>query len=332
MLALGYLVALLQYGFVPGSDRAFPLAGVRVPVWHLIWMGAWTGYIMALVGEAAGILALPYSMTVLQFSNPYVTPTTQVLALLNPAGALLGFRRTGQYSALFAFPVCAGGLVGGLLGPLLRSTVLSAQGAFQTVLGIALTLVAARIGVDALIRRHAPNPLQGNGRQSASRGQPEPATLTLGCTLKSRRIIVTYGSSSWSLGVAALVVIGALVGLVASALGVGGGFLLVPILVSAYGLPIYVLVAATVPYVVLLSAVSVLTYVFILPVLGFPSLQPEWSWSFFAGAGGIFGAWVGSKTQLFVPERWLSWLLAGITGLAGIAYVVTAYGLVPLGA
>ena len=59
VLGAGFAAAYLQHGFLPGGDRAFPLAGVRVPIWHLVWMGLWTGYTMAVVGEAAGILRFP---------------------------------------------------------------------------------------------------------------------------------------------------------------------------------------------------------------------------------------------------------------------------------
>lgn len=62
VFGLGLLAAHLQYGFVPGSDVAFPIAGVRVPIWHLVWMGFWTGYLMAIVGGASGIFSLPYTM------------------------------------------------------------------------------------------------------------------------------------------------------------------------------------------------------------------------------------------------------------------------------
>ena len=46
VLGAGFLAAYLQHGFLPGADRAFPLAGAAVPIWHLVWMGLWTGYTM----------------------------------------------------------------------------------------------------------------------------------------------------------------------------------------------------------------------------------------------------------------------------------------------
>ena len=69
LMILGTAAAYGQHGFLPGGDVAFPLAQARVPIWHLVWMGFWTGYTMAVVGEAAGIFALPYQMSILQFTT-----------------------------------------------------------------------------------------------------------------------------------------------------------------------------------------------------------------------------------------------------------------------
>ena len=63
----GIIASYLQHGYLAGGDLPFSIAGVTVPIWHLLWMGFWTGYTMALVGEASGIFSLPYSMSVLQF-------------------------------------------------------------------------------------------------------------------------------------------------------------------------------------------------------------------------------------------------------------------------
>lgn len=67
------------------------------------------------------------------------------------------------------------------------------------------------------------------------------------------------------------------VGVFSSALGIGGGFLLVPILGMLWRLPIYVMVAATIPYTVILSLAGIFTYDIILPLAGAPAITPEWS-------------------------------------------------------
>ena len=116
-MTLGCAIALVEYGYIPGNGRPFQTAGVAVAIWRLIWMGVWTGYTMALVGQAAGIFALPYSTSVLGSSNPHVTPTMLVLTFISPFGALPGFRRSGQWNPALAAAVCPGGAIGALTGP-----------------------------------------------------------------------------------------------------------------------------------------------------------------------------------------------------------------------
>ena len=317
-LALGVLAAYWQHGFLPGAERAFPVAEVRVPVWHLVWMGVWTGYTMAVVGEAAGIFALPYSMSILQFVNASVTPSTQLLTFLNPIGALLGFRRSGQWNLKFAAAVCIGGAVGGLIGPFLRSGLLATADVFHFAVGIALAIAGIHLCYAAFhstARRAAP-------------ADPYKRKVSIGAQIYGMRIRVSFGEQTWDLNMLALFGVGAGVGMFASALGVGGGFLLVPIFASLYRLPMYVLVAATIPYVIVLSAVGLFTYNVVLPAFGSPPIAPEWAWGFFAAAGGIFGSWAAAKTQMYVPEHFLKLMLGGVTGIVGILYVVDFF--VPL--
>ena len=137
----------------------------------------------------------------------------------------------------------------------------------------------------------------------------------------ARTIVIRFGTEERSLGNLPLFLIGAGVGVISSALGVGGGFLLVPILASAYRLPLYIMVAATIPYTIALSSAGIVTFSAILPLLGTPAIQPEWAWGFFAAAGGVFGSWWAAKTQLYVPEHLLNLMLGGVTGVAGLLYV-----------
>jgi len=313
ILAAGYVAAIVQHGFVPGTDAAYPLGGVRVPVWHIVWMGMWTGYAMALVGQAAGILALPYSTSVLQFSNAHVSPSTLVLTLFNPLGALLGFRRTGQWNLRFAAWLCAGGAVGGVIGPFMRATLLSDAAAFRLVLGCALAFVGAQLCLKAL------------GRSRAVKA-PGAASLRIQ-TLSARGLHLTIGylEQQWTLNQAVLFLVGAVVGVISAALGLGGAFLIVPFLVIVYRLPMHVIPAATIPYAIVLSAVGLLTYSIVLPLTGRAPIQPEWAWGFFAAAGGVFGAWAAAKTQRYLPESVLDAMLGTITAAAALAYIASFF-------
>jgi uncharacterized membrane protein YfcA len=336
VLALGFAAAEIQHGFLPGGDMAFPLAGVRVPIWHLIWMGFWAGYTMAVVGEAAGIFALPYTMSILQFATPSVTPTTQLLTFLNPFGALFGFRRNRQLNLDLAKWVCLGGAGGGLIGPFIRISVLSDVEPFTFVVGLAL--LAAGLHLCFAARRGFRDRKTGSGleakfHQAAEQQRAKglaPSGIPAGEPIKTTSraagyITIEYWEKNWRISKSILTVTGFLVGIISSALGVGGGFLLVPIFSAIYRLPMYVLVAATIPYVIVLSAVGLFTYSVIVPRFTGTVIAPEWAWGFFAASGGILGAWCAAKTQRFVPEHMLKLMLGSITGLAGALYVTAFF-------
>jgi uncharacterized membrane protein YfcA len=333
VLAAGFAAAYLQHGFLPGADIAFPLANVRVPIWHLIWMGFWTGYTMAVVGEAAGIFALPYTMSILQFTTPSVTPTTQLLTFLNPFGALFGFRRNGQFNLDLAKWVCLGGVVGGLIGPFVRITVLSDTEPFVFVVGLALLAAGLHLSVAALRGLRARKTgagLEARFHKAAQEQRAKglaPSGIPAGEPIKtiaqgSGHITIEYWGEQWRISQVTLTITGLLVGIISAALGVGGGFLLVPIFSAIYRLPMYVLVAATIPYVIVLSAAGLFTYSVIIPRFTSVLIAPEWAWGFFAASGGILGAWCAAKTQRFVPEHLLKLMLGGITGIVGTLYIV----------
>ena len=102
-----------------------------------------------------------------------------------------------------------------------------------------------------------------------------------------------------------------------------------PILSICYGLPMYVLVAATIPYVIVLSAISLLTYGVIVPAVTDVLIPPEWTWGLLVAAGGVLGSWCAAKTQRYVPEHFLKLMLGGVTGLAGALYVVSFFVSLP---
>jgi uncharacterized protein len=326
LIAVGFATAWFQYGYIPGADRAFPAAGVRVPIWHIIWMGVWTGYTMALVGEASGIFALPYGISVLQFSNVHVSPTMLVLTCINPIGALLGFRRSGQWNPRLAVAVCLGGVCGGLIGPFLRASLLSNADTFRFAIGLMLTFVSLHLLLHARqeYRRHGAVVGTDLVGRDATGGLGRMVIRTVAFSWRS--IEIGWGAETRRYSNIALFFTGLGVGIVASALGVGGGFLLVPIFAVFYRLPVYVMVAATIPFVITLSFSGIVSYVAILPLLGGTAVAPEWSMGLFAAAGGMFGAWCASKAQLYVPLHLLNLILGGVTVIAGLYYVVRYVG------
>lgn len=340
VLVLGVAASYLQHGFLVGGDRPFPLAGVRVPLWHLLWLGFWTGYTMALVGEATGIFSLPYTMSILRFDNLHVSPTNLVITVINPIGALLGFRRAGQWNLDFALWPCLGALLGSQLGPFIRVNYLSDPVPFKAVVGLALFWLGAHLVWEItpwyLRKREAQRlfaeRFRVRVREQVAAGRL-PSGIPEGTEIRTlerswRQIRIGFLDQEWTLSVPMLFSLGLGVGVVASTFGVGGGFLMTPLLVTLFKLPMYVIVAATIPFVMIQSIIGLVSYTVIMPALTGRYEPPEWAFGFFVAASAVFGAWLAAKTQRFVPESYLKLVAGLITGVGGLLYVVNYF--VPL--
>lgn len=334
LFVLGIAANYLQHGFMPGGDRPYPLAEVAVPLWHLLWLGFWTGYIMALVGEASGLLALPYSMSVLNFQTLAVTPTHLLITFLNPYGALMGFWRERRWNLDIALWLCLGTLVGSQAGPFIRVYFLSQPAPIKALIGAGLFYLGGHLMYEVtpryLARRrdlttfkakfdaHVKKMLREGKNPS---GIPEKAMIH---TLERswRRITISFWDESYTLCPPLLLLLGTGVGLVSSTIGVGGGFLMTPLLVKIYRLPMFVVVAASIPFVVVQSLVGFFAYNVTLPLLTGGYVNSEWGWGFLVASSAVMGAWCASKTQKFVPEHYLKLMLGILSGLGGLVYLL----------
>jgi uncharacterized protein len=104
--------------------------------------------------------------------------------------------------------------------------------------------------------------------------------------------------------------VGMAIAMLSSALGVGGGFLLVPFMALLLHLPMFVVAGTAALAIFMSSAASISSYVALgvrldLPLLGLLL------------AGTFAGAWLGPRVSRHFRERWLRILLTGV--LLGIA-------------
>ena len=105
---------------------------------------------------------------------------------------------------------------------------------------------------------------------------------------------------------------------VASFLGVGGGFLLVPLLTSIAQLPMY-LAAGTSAFAVLVGMVtSITTFMFGGTPVYWPLIGVEL-------AGIVLGSWIGPMTSKFISDVWLKRLFVVVALIVGVNYVLRGF-------
>ncbi|MGB6874925.1 MAG: sulfite exporter TauE/SafE family protein, partial [Candidatus Acidiferrales bacterium] len=198
---------------------------------------------------------------------------------------------------------------------------------FKETLGIALAIFGFQLCYRAVSDYCRFGNLLGSrfveaGNKTENEGSPADFAVTT-IARSFDHITIRFGNQERQFSNLALFVAGLAVGVFSSALGVGGGFLLVPIFAIGWRLPIYVMVAATIPYTLALSLAGIFAFNIILPLAGTPAIAPEWSWGLFCAAGGAFGSWVASKTQIYMPEHFLGFMLGAVTSVVGCLYVLS---------
>ena len=190
-----------------------------------------------------------------------------------------------------------------MIGPFIQVSVLSDVEPFTFAVGIALVVAGFHLclaagrgyrgrktgaGLEAKFRRMAAQP-RAEGK--APSGIPANEAIVT-ASRAAGRITIEYWGEHWRISKKLLTMIG---------------------------------FAATIPYVIVLSAVGQFTYSVIVPRFSGIIIAPEWSWVCFAAAGGILGAWCAAKTQRFVPEHLLKLMLGGTTSMAGALYVLAFF-------
>lgn len=324
--ALGVVASYLQHGFLIGGTRGVPLAGTgcEAAIWHLLLLGFGAGYAMALVGGATGLVSLPYAMSALGFTTTNVSPTVQWETFLNPFGALIGFRRRGQWNRDFSLPLCLGAALGALGGPVIRVQWLPDAVPFKAAVGLALIFV----GVQMLYGVFRPQRAAGASGVIAHFVGETVQIQTLSADWKN--LTIAYGDGDRRMSVPGLVALGCGVGVVGTTLGVGGGFLLVPILAEFYALPMRVIVAGSIPFVIVLSAVGLFSFNVTTPLLTGLSVPTEWAWGCFTGSAAILGSWCATHSQRRIPEGALRGFLGASNLLVGLLYVLNYVGASPI--
>jgi uncharacterized protein len=200
--------------------------------WMTPFLGAIVGLVLALTGAGGAVLAVPLLLFGLHLTMAQAAPVSLVtVAMAAAVGAALALRaRTLRYRA--AGVMAATGVATAPFGQWLAARL--PERPLVLIFAVVLVLAAARMLVQA--RRE----LQGAqvARDAKVPCQRDPAT----------------GRLRWTAPCAGLLVLtGAVAGLLSGLLGVGGGFVLVPVLLLVTDLPMQAVVATSLGVIALVS-------------------------------------------------------------------------------
>jgi len=298
---------------------SFETAGIVLPVWLPLLWGVLVGLVFSTVGAAGGILASVGLISVMGIQDPnLVKPMAQALTLATPLIAVPGYYRQGRVVLSLAFILGAGGILGALVGSTLSATYLTDIDLFRSIFGV-LTLGIALQILSRLFVRKRKSGTRSERAAAAFEGLVHDGGSTSAIGVKHRhrslwRIRFAFAGEEFEYAPWAPFLTGAGIAVLSSALGVGGGFLLVPFMVLLLGLPMF-LVAGTAALAIAVSSVtSIANYIRLGVELDVPLLL-------LLLAGTVAGAWIGPRVSGHLRERWLEGILGLVLLLIGIRYL-----------
>lgn len=219
--------------------------------------GSLVGFSLGLVGGGGSILAVPLLVYVVGVANPHVAIGTSAIAVAANAGAnLINHARSGTVKWPCASVFAASGAAGALLGSTLGKLVDGQR---------LLTLFAILMIVVAM--------LMLRNRQKSSLH-----TVRLDRENLPR-----------------LIALGTVAGTLSGFFGIGGGFLIVPALIAATGMPILNAVGSSLLAVTGFGLATATNYAV--------SGLVDWPLAAFFVAGGVFGGFFGAKLASTLASR-----------------------------
>ncbi len=214
-----------------------PIADLPVNVFLVLAMGLAVGFISGMFGIGGGFLMTPLLIFIGISPAVAVATVSSHIAASSFSGAIMYWRRRALDLAL-ALMLLAGGIVGTVSGVWLF-TALRALGQLDLTIGLAYVVLLGSVGtmmvtegVRAILRAHQGKPVE----LRRSGGHTWVHGLPLKVRFKQSRI---YVSAIPVCG------IGLVIGFVGAIMGIGGGFLLVPMLIYFLRVPTNVVIGTS---------------------------------------------------------------------------------------
>lgn len=243
--------------------------------------GVLAGLSLGMLGIGGSILVVPLLVYVMHVSPHLAIGTSTVAATASGAWSLLAHARGGtvrwRHGGTYALASVLGAMIGARLGQATDSQLLLA------LLGVLMIVVAGLM-------------LRSSRRAPGASHDPES------------------GAQGWVL--LQLGAMGLGIGALASLVGVGGGFLTVPALMFATGMPLLNAVGSSLVAVTAVAGTTALTYA--------SAHLVEWHIAALLVAGGVLGGYGGVKLAgiLAARRRTLTVLFSGVVALVGLYMLI----------
>jgi hypothetical protein len=293
------------HGLIDLVEIYLPIADVPVNIFLILGMGLTVGYISGMFGIGGGFLMTP--LLIFTGISPAVAVATVSthIAASSCSGAISYWRRKAIDVPL-ALMLLAGGILGTMAGVALF-TLLRTLGQLDLVIALSYVTLLSAVGVLMIVesvravmrsRRGQPPVLRRPGSHAWFHGLPFKLRF------KRSKIYVSV-IPVWAIGL--------IIGFVGAIMGIGGGFLLVPMLIYLLRVPTATVIGTSIVLtLVTMASATVLhatTNQLVDAVLALILM-----------IGGVVGAQFGARTGQKLSGEWLRLLLGVLVLAVGLRF------------
>jgi uncharacterized membrane protein YfcA len=267
-----------------------PIADLPVNVFLILAMGAAVGFVSGMFGIGGGFLMTPLLIFIGIAPAVAVASVASHIAASSFSGALSYWRRRAIDPALALVLLC-GGTIGTSLGVWTFTVLLTTVGGLMFWEGLR-ALLRARRGVTVPMRR--------SGSHNWIHGLP----------LKMR-----FKRSKIYLSVIPVVVVGIIIGFIGAVMGIGGGFILVPIMIYLLRVPTSTVIGTS-------MVLTLVTMLFATLLHAVTNHLVDAVLALILMVGGVTGAQFGARAGQKIRGEHLRLLLGLLILAVGIRFAI----------
>lgn len=247
----------------------------------LLFIGIIAGGYGTIVGAGGGFIFVPALLLIFHLNPTIAAGSGLVIVLINSMSGVIGYAKQKRINYRTGFTLSIGALPGSLLGVWLLQIYSSNY--FYIVLatllvGLGVFLFASNSPLAKLKNKRAPEISREGSMVS------ENSTMEVSETVENAK-----------LPIAGLIPIGFMMGVLSSYLGIGGGWLLVPILIYVFKVSTHYATATSIFSLTLYSSVGVISQIFYSSI--------DWTTVLWGGAGVIVGSQIGVILAQKIPGK-----------------------------
>jgi uncharacterized membrane protein YfcA len=276
-----------------------PVAGCAVNVFALLGLGGVVGFLSGLFGVGGGFLMTPLLIMIgVPPTAAAASDSNQIVAA--SASGTYAHARAGSVDFKMGTLLLLGGVLGGSLGVLVIKA-LRTLGEANFVITVTYVIMLGGIGTYMFFESLS----ELKGKQRHHEGDLEIRPSVYARMVRSLPWKIHFRRSNATLSVLMPLILGTLVGVLSAVMGVGGGFIMVPVMVYLLRMPMHVVVGTSL-FQILFTCANVTI------LQASVNHTVDFSLALILLLGSVVGAQLGAKVSKHLKANQLKILMAVI--------------------